>query len=76
MTNGLASLGFAVIMASTSYFTIGPVGSIAIGLICFLLMLAITTFSHLSGIKVSKFSSIQKKRKQHLLSATSQLQYE
>lgn len=76
MTNSFASFAFAATLAGASYFSIGLVAATAIGLICFLLMLVLTTFSHLSGIKFSKFSSIQKKRKQHLLSATSQLQYE
>ena len=76
MTNGLASFGFAATLAGASYFSIGLIAAIAIGLICFFFMLVLTTFSHLSGIKVSKFSGIQKTRKQHLSSATSQLQYE
>lgn len=76
MTNGFASLGFAAAMAGISYFTIGIAGAIALGLICFILMLALTTFSHFSGIKIVKSSSAQRIKKQHLTGAASQLQYE
>jgi hypothetical protein len=76
MTNSLISLVFGAIIAGVSYFSIGPVGALSIGLICFLFMLVLTTFAQFSGIKISKFSSIQKTRKQHLLGAKSELQYE
>ena len=76
MTNSLVSLIFAAIMAGTSYFTIGIAGAMIIGLTCFFLMLILTTFSHFSGIKISKSSSAQRMKKQALASAASQLQYE
>lgn len=76
MTNSLVSLIFSATMAGASYFTIGIVGAIAIGLICFFFMLILTTFSHFSGIKIIKSSSAQRIKKQHLTGAASQLQYE
>ena len=75
-SKGLGSLAFAMILAGTSYSILGIVGATLIGLISFALMLILTMFDRLSGIKPSRFAHVPHITPAQRENAISQLQYE